>query len=388
MLSSPLKVAVFYSHPIQYFSPIWRQLAKDRSLDLTVFYLSDSSIRGDVDPGFGRKVKWDVPLLTGYKSVFLKRNARPNRRWSLFLNSIIPLLRDGGFKCVIIPGYARPFEWQVLWAAKSLGIRVIMRGDFVPNHGGYIKGLIREFVLRWIYRRVDAFGVVGRIAHQHLIDHGVSPNILFRSPYCVDNSLFYKKKNNNVFKLRKKLGLKLRDKVILFTGKLVLGKRPDTLIEALAQMTEMPELKAVFVGDGEYMLFLQKLAEKLIPGRAIFTGFVNQTKLSSYYELAYAFVLPSSSETWGLVINEAMHFGLPVFASKKVGCVPDLVLPGITGEVFDVGDSQTLAKHLRQLFSKPGLRQHYSTNALKIIKEFTPLQAAKGLRAAIAKAVG
>jgi glycosyltransferase involved in cell wall biosynthesis len=388
-ISAPVKCAVFLSHPIQYFYPIWRQLAKDHSLDLTVFYLSDSSVRGDVDPGFGRKVKWDVPLLEGYKSVFLKPDAHPENRWSLTIPSLTALLKEGGFQCVVIPGYSRPFEWQILWTAKRLGIKIVMRGEFAPSaRQNRFKNLIRKQVLKAIYRRVDAFAVIGIEARTHLEEHGVRPENLFSSPYCVDSVLFSQKANPaKVSSLRKKMGLKPKDKVVLFSGKLIPRKRPDTLIKAIAQLSDLPKVKAVLVGDGELMTSLRQLADQLAPGRIFFPGFINQTQLSEYFGLAGALVLPSEYETWGLVINEAMHQGLPVFATNKVGCVKDIVLPGCTGEVFETGDFKTLAEYLRRLWTKPGLRRKYSTNAKKVIQDFTPLLAAKGLLTAITKAV-
>ena len=65
------RVAVLNSHPIQYFAPLYRYLAASPEIDLTVFFLSDLSVREYHDPGFGRAFKWDVPLLGGYRHEFL-----------------------------------------------------------------------------------------------------------------------------------------------------------------------------------------------------------------------------------------------------------------------------------------------------------------------------
>jgi glycosyltransferase involved in cell wall biosynthesis len=384
-----VKVAVFLSHPIQYFSPIWRRLAKDKSLEVTVFYLSDSSIKGGFDPGFGREIKWDVPLLKGYKSVFLKRNANPARRWSLYIPSLTALLKEGGFQCVVIPGYSRPFEWQILWTARDLGIKVVMRGEFAPSFSeNPIKKWVRKKFLKVIYSRVDAFAVIGIEARKHLGEHGVKAEKLFSSPYCVDSTLFSKKvKSEKVSALRKKLGLNRQDKIVLFSGKLITRKRPETLIRAIAQMTDLSKVKAVLLGDGKLMPLLKQLANQIAPGRIFFPGFVNQTQLGDYFGLADAFVLPSEYETWGLVINEAMHHGLPVYASDKIGCVKDLVLPGCTGEVFEVDDFKTLAEQLKRLLTDSNLSEKYSKNAIKVIQKHNPQEAAKGIQKAIFKAI-
>ncbi len=383
-----IKVGIFLSHPIQYFSPIWRCLDKDPSLDLTVFYLSDSSIRGGYDPGFGRAVKWDLPLLEGYKSVFLNRNAEPSKRWSLHSGDIFSRLQNGKFQCVVILGYSRPFEWQVLRAAEKLDIGVVMRGEFAPSERtNPLKKAFRSALLKIIYKRVDSFAVIGKQASQHLKDHGVTPDRMFSSPYGVDSSLFGRRARSEFLSLRKKFDLHTKDRIVLFSGKLIPRKRPDTVIKAIAHLKDMPQVKTLLVGDGKLMDSLKKLADKIAPQKVIFAGFVNQTQLNGYFGLADALVLPSEYETWGLVINEAMHHGLPVFSSDKVGCAPNLVLPGVTGEIFPVGDSKTLAEELKRMWTVPGLQKSYSANSLRIIKDYTPLAAARGIHAAIVRAL-
>ena len=384
-MKSKIKTGVFLSHPIQYFSPIWRTLAKDKSLDLTVYYLSDSSLRDGFDPGFGRSVTWDIPLVKGYKSVFLKRDAHPDHRWSLYIPSLTSFLKKENPDCIVIPGYSRPFEWQLLWAAKRMGIKVIMRGEFAPStYGNPVRNLMRENALRAIYRRVDAFAVIGKQAKQQLVKHGVGPEKMFSSPYCVDPALFSRRpKSSRLSQLRRKWGIKKREKIALFSGKLIKRKRPDTLIEAIAEMRDLPWVKAVLVGDGEERKHLEARADRLAPGRVLFPGFINQSELPDYFAMADVFVLPSEYETWGLVVNEAMHQGLPVLASDKVGCAADLVHPGVTGEVFPAGDSTALANHLRRLLKRPALAKKFSKNALRIIQGYGPKAAADGLRQAV-----
>jgi glycosyltransferase involved in cell wall biosynthesis len=78
-----------------------------------------------------------------------------------------------------------------------------------------------------------------------------------------------------------------------------------------------------------------------------FLGFQNQTELSRYYHAAELVVLPSAhSETWGLVVNEALHHGVPCVVSEAVGCAPDLVEPGVTGEVCETGSTPSLTAGL------------------------------------------
>src|SRR5579875_946742 len=68
-----VRLAYLVSHPIQYQAPLLRRIAVEPDIDLTVLYGSDFSVRGYKDHGFGVEVAWDVPLLDGYRSEFLRR---------------------------------------------------------------------------------------------------------------------------------------------------------------------------------------------------------------------------------------------------------------------------------------------------------------------------
>jgi len=83
-----------------------------------------------------------------------------------------------------------------------------------------------------------------------------------------------------------------------------------------------------------------------------FVGFKNQTELPQYYAISDIFVLPSGlGETWGLVVNEAMCFSLPIIVSDIVGCGPDLVKHGENGYIFKTGNIEELAKYLQELIN-------------------------------------
>ena len=126
-----LRLAYFVSHPIQYQAPLLRRIAAEPDIDLTVFFFSDISVRGHVDPGFGVRVKWDVPLLSGYKFEFLPRVrdarglsfARP-LNWGFYQK-----LREGKFDAVWVHGYATLSAIQSILAARMLGIPVLLRAE-------------------------------------------------------------------------------------------------------------------------------------------------------------------------------------------------------------------------------------------------------------------
>jgi len=88
--------------------------------------------------------------------------------------------------------------------------------------------------------------------------------------------------------------------------------------------------------------------------RVAWAGFLNQSELGRAYAAADCLVLPSLRESWGLVVNEAMATGLPAVVSDTVGCAPDLIEPGETGEVFRCGDVDDLAAALERVRARGG----------------------------------
>jgi glycosyltransferase involved in cell wall biosynthesis len=99
----------------------------------------------------------------------------------------------------------------------------------------------------------------------------------------------------------------------------------------------------VMVGDGPLRAECESYAKsRNLP--VTFAGFFNQKAMPSAYAASDILVMTSvRDETWGLVVNEAMAAGIPAIVSDKVGCAPDLVLPGKTGSVYSAGDHGALA---------------------------------------------
>ena len=130
-------------------------------------------------------------------------------------------------------------------------------------------------------------------------------------------------------------------------------KAPFLLVEALAALPEAVRQRfwVVAMGDGLLRDPFEAQLQKLLPGRTRFLGFCNQSELGRGYALADVLVFPSTQgETWGLVVNEALQFGLPVITSDHPGCVADLLasersIPAGSA-VFPSGDPSTFANAL------------------------------------------
>jgi glycosyltransferase involved in cell wall biosynthesis len=379
------KLAIFATHPVQYHVPLWRNLAKRKDLDVTVQYFSDHSIRGGMDKEFNRAVTWDVDLLKGYKSVFVSRNGDLSKPLSMKIPDPKGLLEKGGFDCVLLQGYTHAFELQIVRQAVRQRIEVVMRGEFADqNSRGQAKAWVRESFLRWFYRRVSFFAVIGENARQHLAHHGVGEDRMVHSPYAVDTGLFEaQKKKFKRSASRRELGLKEEDFVLLFSGKLIPRKEPLLLLRAMGELREHPNLKLILVGDGPMKAEVERAATRHIPRKLVFQGFVNQSQLGRYYRAADMLAHPANFETWGLVVNEAMQFGLPALVSDRVGCRLDLVKPGFTGLIFPSGDADALTFHLKNMLADREWTKKMGQNAEKLVEFYSIGRAADGIHRAV-----
>jgi glycosyltransferase involved in cell wall biosynthesis len=108
-------------------------------------------------------------------------------------------------------------------------------------------------------------------------------------------------------------------------------------------------------------------------------GFKQYDDLPAYYGLAGAYIQASTTEQWGLVVNEAMAAGLPVIISNRCGCAPDLVEEGRNGYTFDPYDLDALAGLLRKIAADDCDRAAMGQASREIIARWTPQTFAENL---------
>jgi len=158
--------------------------------------------------------------------------------------------------------------------------------------------------------------------------------------------------------------------VFVFLGKFVDVKEPGVFVETVARAAEqVPGIAGLMAGDGPLRAATEALAVRLkAPIR--FTGFLNQSEIARAYAVSDVLVVPSRSETWGLVVNEAMACGIPALVSDGVGCAGDLIEPGVTGDVFRVGAVPELTGQMATLARDVDYRERLADNALRHVQRF------------------
>jgi glycosyltransferase involved in cell wall biosynthesis len=393
-MSPPYRLAYLVSHPIQYQAPLLRYIAAQPEIDLTVFFLSDFSVRGYRDIGFGVQVQWDIPLLEGYKYKFLPTLGSRDRLsfWQPFVYGLWRHLKTEKFDALWLHGYAHQAHLRAIAVAKNLGIKVLLRGEshLHSQSRSRVKHWMKEQLLYWFFTAIDGFLAIGTLNWEYYLRYGVPAERIFAMPYAVDNAFFQKQIEagwSDRERLREELKLEHNRPVILFASKFQSRKRAFDLLEAYIKLSpdrvHEPKPYLLFVGDGEERARLEGRVRQLGWTSVKFLGFKNQTELPRYYDLCDIFVLPSEHEPWGLVVNEVMNAGKAVIISDHVGCGPDLVADGENGYVVPVGDVQRLAERLRQLTANPTLLRAMGQASRKRIAKWSFTQDWAGLLQAL-----
>jgi glycosyltransferase involved in cell wall biosynthesis len=206
---------------------------------------------------------------------------------------------------------------------------------------------------------------------------------MFAAPYCVDNAYFSARAAELAprrAELRASFGIGDEAPVVLFAGKLIEKKQPLRLIEAFASVRATQPCWLLLTGSGPQRGECEALVARLGVPNVRFAGFLDQTRLPEAYASADVFVLPSRlNETWGLVVNEAMNFGLPIVVSDKVGCGTDLVRSGENGAIFSRDSTQELADAIAELVRSEPTRRAYGARSAEIVRGYTIEAAADGI---------
>ena len=306
MTSQP-RLAIVASHPIQYQAPWYRALST--RCDLTVFFCHEQDASGQTGAGYSEGFEWDVPLLDGYKSAWL-RNVSPHPGVFTFSGCDTPEVRqrlsDGRFDCCLVSGWYLKSYLQAIFACRRQRIPVLLRGDSqLTTARGLLKRAAKAVAYRVLLNAVDGHLYVGESNRDYLRHYGVADERLFYVPHIVDDAWFgaraaVARQDGSAARLRQELGVADdATTVALFVGRLVASKRPLDFVEAVSQVGRARKIVGVIAGSGPLESQLrERIAALNAPVRL--AGFVNQSRLPALYAASQMLVLPSdASETLG-----------------------------------------------------------------------------------------
>lgn len=372
------KVLFVCGHPVQYMSPLLQRMALHPQLDTSTVYCRLRGAKPGVDPEFGTKIQWDIPLLDGYPWVEIPNKGTDSEGfWGLYNPGLWKYVREGNFDVVFcFTGYIRASFWIAYFASKFSRSAFIFGTDattLTPLDRRMWKRRVKRFFWPLLYRLASQVIAPSFGTRDLLRSLGIPDERIALIPYVVDND-WWQAKSARVDReaVRASWGASPETAVVLFCAKLQPWKRPLDLLQAFAKANVANSL-LLFAGDGPLKEELQAETTRLgLDDRVRFLGFVNQTQLPALYTSADVLVLPSEYDAFGVVVNEAILCGCPVIASNSVGAGRDLIAPVDPSFIYPCGNVDALNGLLRRVLSDRSHLARFQTVAAERMKTWSP----------------
>jgi glycosyltransferase involved in cell wall biosynthesis len=294
--------------------------------------------------------------------------------WWSRIYGVINAIREFKPTVVNLTGYYDLASWAILFYCKIKGIKTILSNE--STAGDHSRNNIKEFIKSLIIKQFDGFFNFGTLSKDYLLSLGGKTEQMLVNRNCVDNlairhiyerSVFYRSLE------QKRLGL--ASKNFIFVGRLIDFKNLFHFLDAfgIAQKSSNQDWGVIILGDGELKNDLQSFVlEKKIQKFSFQQG-VSWQQVPEYLALSDVLALPSYSEPWGLVVNEAMACGLPVLVSNKCGCAIDLVKNTENGFTFSPENLEELTNLLIKFMNMRDEDLSKMGNiSEKIIKDYSP----------------
>jgi glycosyltransferase involved in cell wall biosynthesis len=371
------KLAIITTHPIQYNSPFFKLLTERKVITPKIFYTwGETVLQSKYDPGFGKTITWDIPLLEGYEYEFIKNIAKDkgsHHFYGIINPGLITKIKEWQPDAILVYGWKFQSHLKVIRYFKNK-IPVYFRGDStLLDKENRLRRLFKSVVLKWVYSHVDRAFYTGIHNKEYFLSYGLKEPQLKKGPHAVNNCRFQNKDarySNDAFNWRKELSIETNSIIFLFAGKLEPKKGIEVLLEAFEKIVKQ-NTWLIIAGNGKEERYLKSRFKDL--PNLCFLDFQNQGTMPVLYQVCDVFVLPSNgpNETWGLSINEAMASGKPVIASDRCGGAIDLIDEGETGYIFKAGDIEELCLKMRNFISNKNEIIKQGCNALKKIQQFS-----------------
>ena len=326
------------------------------------------------DPGFGKIVEWDIPLLEGYEYTFITNIAKSpgsNHFMGIDNPDLVNEIK------VYNPSALLVFGWNFKSHLRCLRyfhkkVPILFRGDstLLDEKGG-LKKIARTLFLKWIYHHIDFALYVGTHNKNYFERHGLKEHQLVLAPHAIDNdrfSVFDKEYTNKAAAWKARLGIAQHELTVLYAGKLEDVKNPFFIIDIANKLQNLP-IKFIIVGNGPLE---NELIERIKNNKkVIILHFQNQSMMPVVYRLGDIFILSSKSETWGLGANEAMASGCAIALSEKIGGAIDLVRENKNGFLFSLNEVQKCADSIAELYVDREKLAKMKKLSLELIKNFS-----------------
>lgn len=269
------------------------------------------------------------------------------------------------FDIIVIGGYSTPTAMFVIFLLR------MMRKPFVLNaDGGLIKkdSRARHLLKSYFIQSAQYYLSSGKKTNQYLKHYGAKPDAIFEYPFSS-----FRKQDIKEYNWQEKLScrdeLKISERqIILAVGQFIYRKGFDTLLEACSLL---PKDYGVYIVGGKPTSNYSALQKEYKLDNVHFIEFKDKDTLNKYYMACDLFVLPTREDIWGLVINEAMAYGLPVITTTKCVAGLELIENDKNGFVIPPDNAMMLAEKIQAILDNTDLAADMRTNSLGKIQKYT-----------------
>jgi glycosyltransferase involved in cell wall biosynthesis len=345
-----LRLALLTEIPAPYRIPLFNALSE--RVDLRVLFLAEHDPRRGFYEPHREEWRFDHRVLGGPQ---LQRSGR----WLVLNRGVLRELRRFRPDAVAVGGWNQPAFWLALAYCRARRIPLLI---WIESTARDARSEARALALARaaMVRGASGAYVPGTAAAAYARSLGIE--LVETAPNAIDASIFAQAAVDR----SKRDGC-----TFLYTGRLDPEKGLDTLLEAFR---EVPG-ELVLVGGGSDEERLRGLAGD----RVRFEGPRERDELVAYYRDADVFVLPSRSEPWGMVLNEAAAAGLPLVATERSGAAHDLIEEGVNGFRVPAGDVAVLRARLTRFAEDPAFRASAGARSRELARGFTPEAWAEGV---------
>ncbi|WP_439405839.1 glycosyltransferase [Bradyrhizobium sp. DASA03076] len=278
---------------------------------------------------------------------------------------------------VILSGYERPVVWlqALILSLKRRPFALFCDSTIYDQPQNFWKGIGKRIIFNW----ADGIFCYGVRAVEYVSHYDVPSSKSFVR--CQAAALPKDYSAAKAFEQRLEKAPRNAPPRYLYVGRLSPEKSLDHLLLAFKQViASIPGAQLVLVGKGPSEQELRNLAAQLgVQQHVAFAGPKFDSELFEEYSKASCLVLPSHSEPWGLVVNEALSYGCPAVVSHRCGCVPELVNEGRTGFSFEWGDVNHLSEKMKLVPETFSDVAGTARACFAQIAPFTPDSAAKSI---------
>lgn len=272
----------------------------------------------------------------------------------------------------VLTGYEKPECWAQIALLKLRGRKVALFCDstIYDQKQGFLKGLAKAA----IFKCADGIFGYGKRSREYALRYGATPAKIFHRCQAAALPSNYAPQRA----LEQRLASASASPRYLYVGRLAPEKDLSTLLDAFSEVfRQRADAELIMVGNGTLLESLRQQAARLgLQDRVKFLGSKSGESLFEEYAKATALVLPSLSEPWGLVVNEALSYGCPVIVSERCGCAPELAQDGKTGFTHAASNAADLAEKMLTAISCFADKEKTARQCIDTMADYTPDKAA------------